>query len=421
MSGEINEYGAQIAERVHAWRKLPPHERGDSAAELIVHVLELFQRDGVTPQVQMMALMAGIVAKESGHDNLRTKSTLIVGKKARKLTIGEAMEALSAGKPIPEWNGAAFSAGERKRKQHYVWQHYLSAWTNSKNQIWCLRKDGSRPFPTGTDNIAHRAYFYKIQELNDSDIACVRGLFGASPKHVQDNAERIVAKFNEIFKLRREYEARQQLTDARKEVLETLIINFEEDLHARIEDAAVGPLAALRCGDMSFMETDSFAMFAQFLALQHLRTAGVQERLQLGLQRSGINAGVVNVLRHIFADTIGFSLFSDRHSLHAALLESPDGDEFITGDQPVHNTLAAPGKATERLQLYYPVSPKLALLLTTEPERPGREHGMLSHEEVVKYNAMVERVAHEQVFASRESLLAGRFIKHAIEAPPNDP
>lgn len=43
-----------------------------------------------------------------------------------------------------------------KKRQHYVWQHYLNAWTNEKKQIWC--KQRNKIFVTSTENIGVESF-----------------------------------------------------------------------------------------------------------------------------------------------------------------------------------------------------------------------------------------------------------------------
>ena len=61
----------------------------------------------------------------------------------------------------------------KKRKHHYVWEHYLDAWATD-GQIWCRRAD--KYFPTSTENVGQRRDFYRLKELSDGDVAFVERL-----------------------------------------------------------------------------------------------------------------------------------------------------------------------------------------------------------------------------------------------------
>ena len=48
----------------------------------------------------------------------------------------------------------------KKRKQHYVWEHYLQAWTID-DKIWCQM--GDRRFNTSTENVCAGARLLQTQ------------------------------------------------------------------------------------------------------------------------------------------------------------------------------------------------------------------------------------------------------------------
>ena len=56
----------------------------------------------------------------------------------------------------------------KTRKQHYVFQAYLSAWTNKDKQLYCLRNN--KIFCTTTENVAQERDFYKVLPINDDEI-----------------------------------------------------------------------------------------------------------------------------------------------------------------------------------------------------------------------------------------------------------
>jgi len=64
----------------------------------------------------------------------------------------------------------------KKRKHHYVWEHYLKAWETG-GKVWCAR--GEKIFPSSTENIAHSRDFYRLKELSDSDVDLVKRLIAS--------------------------------------------------------------------------------------------------------------------------------------------------------------------------------------------------------------------------------------------------
>jgi len=62
---------------------------------------------------------------------------------------------------------------DKKRRHHYVWQHYLKPWLVSE-KIYCLRDNSI--FPTNTVNIGQQRDFYKLKELLSEDIDFIKQL-----------------------------------------------------------------------------------------------------------------------------------------------------------------------------------------------------------------------------------------------------
>jgi hypothetical protein len=54
------------------------------------------------------------------------------------------------------------------KNQHYVWQHYLSAWA-AEGTFCCYRQNDRKLFLTRPKAIASQSYFYQTQQLTDAD------------------------------------------------------------------------------------------------------------------------------------------------------------------------------------------------------------------------------------------------------------
>ncbi|MGC4064853.1 MAG: DUF4238 domain-containing protein [Polyangiaceae bacterium] len=61
----------------------------------------------------------------------------------------------------------------KKRRQHYVWRHYLEAWT-TEGTLWCRRE--GKVFEASPQNVAHERYFYRLREMSEADLEFVRTL-----------------------------------------------------------------------------------------------------------------------------------------------------------------------------------------------------------------------------------------------------
>jgi hypothetical protein len=196
--------------------------------------------------------------------------------------------------------------------------------------------------------------------------------------------------------------------------LDRYIITAEEEFHARVESDIKPVFDAIRRKDLSFYNDPEFCgQFAHFLSLQNLRTKGVRERF-LAAERerpSGFGGGFSaercwNIIAHCAAVNAGASLLLERKKRPLILLENDTGTPFITGDQPTVNLLGASRGETPRLlAFYYPVSPKLAVILDEVQERTGFPPGHVSVGQAEMLNRKIQQAAHKQVFASLRHVL----------------
>jgi hypothetical protein len=69
-----------------------------------------------------------------------------------------------------------------------------------------------------------------------------------------------------------------------------------------------------------------------------------------------------NILNHIYATKVGAELVRERKLYRIVFLKNETAVPFITGDQPVLNMLDP--ATTNDLELYYPLSSTLAIMLT---------------------------------------------------------
>jgi hypothetical protein len=155
---------------------------------------------------------------------------------------------------------------------------------------------------------------------------------------------------------------------------------------------------------------DVFADFARFIATQYMRTPvrtrSTNQAVADILPTFNVDAAW-GLLRTIFADNIGAALYVQRKTMRITLLEA-EGAQFITGDQPIVNTRAVDGSdhvPPSELELYYPISPTLALLMDWEDGSGVRERCLLPRDEVTAYNRLLSRASGEQIYARTEGAL----------------
>jgi hypothetical protein len=123
-----------------------------------------------------------------------------------------------------------------------------------------------------------------------------------------------------------------------------------------------------------------------FISLQFSRTLKLRNGLQnMPAYVPGHDPSkTADILSQIFATNLGAALFRERKSYAIVFLENLTPTPFISGDQPVVNMLNP--KETEDVELYYPVSPGLAILLTKDVHKFTSRRQTVSIFEIERYN-----------------------------------
>jgi hypothetical protein len=87
------------------------------------------------------------------------------------------------------------------------------------------------------------------------------------------------------------------------------------------------------------------------------------------------------------------------------LVENSTDLAFITGDQPIINLHGGGEKSPATLSWYYPISPRVALLLPAVDEDPIVSTTSLTSAQVRHLNARMVAASQRQVFAQSRSAL----------------
>jgi hypothetical protein len=296
-----------------------------------------------------------------------------------------------------------------KNKQHHVWKAYLRAWA-TKEKLWVWDEHGIRC--NNIEKVAVERHFYKLQLLTPKDIEFIRRYF-ISPTNPM--ACKIYEDFLTMFSW--PTTARAALSDADvaenpqlAKLLDEMIINIEEDYHCYIENKAAPLIAAARGGDISFFEGgDNAMLFAHFISLQHFRTKGVKDRI-VNRFKENLSIDVSrcwNIISHILAIDVGISLFLQRQARALVLLRNETSVSLITSDQPTVNLHggAPTDRGPEYLSFYYPISPKLALLLD-EPSHPCGLVEQLTERDVERLNKAELLTRYRQAFGNTKEAIA---------------
>lgn len=275
----------------------------------------------------------------------------------------------------------------KTKKQHYVWQHYLRAWTID-NQIYCKR--GDSVFRTSTENVAQERYFYEAKQLNDNEILFVRDFIARLHPSGHQLLSNTFEDYLEIAKgddyLRR---------------------NGLEKFHSIVEGKTISIIDSIRNRDFRvLMNQQNKVDFCHFLGRQYTRTKKLKDQhlvtSSLG-QVPDIYANcdfgkVREVITFLLADNIGNWIYSN--AVFNFLINTSETC-FITSDQPIYNLHAKEDGKAKEFELYYPISPRIALLAL----KKRTETNFADSQAVEKYNDFIRRNAYKNIFAcSREEL-----------------
>lgn len=277
---------------------------------------------------------------------------------------------------------------ELKKRQHYVWKHYLKPWTVN-GKVYCQRN--GETFHTNPINIGQKRYFYKSEPLSDADLTFLISFL----QNVEPTARQSLYKLLDLY----------NYTTNSSEYLKKCGI---EDFHSDIENSAITILEKLYLEDLSFFDNnyEEKNAFSLFVAAQYTRTNKIKNNiLSADFKTPNINKENLGRVFHLFiTDAIGNWIFS---KAKLTLLINDSDIDLITGDQPVLNINGDPNYeiTPEKFELYYPISPKKALYFS---EKTAGEKNIKKNE-VKEYNELIRKHSYEQLY-SKQKLSDQNFL-----------
>lgn len=316
------------------------------------------------------------------------------------------------------------------KKQHYVWRKYLAPWTNdnsSTGQIVCLRDN--KIFTVSLMNVAHENYFYSIKELSKMERrfiyeTTVKGVTGRQRKVNEGWLNFYCAPFDLADEVVRFHHSMGLPADRVKiesnQEFKNWNIEYIEKLHCQIESTGMQYIELIRQNDLGFWEIEkSRDEFSFFLYNQYFRTKRMRDSLTKVFADNKDKYEVFKDIRPenmwlpfslIFASNVGAHI---THNFSAVLLQAEDSC-LIVGDQPVVNTYSTFNMQTppDDVELFYPVTPNSALLLTTDRKYVSGQTLKIDIHEVAKYNDLEVRASKEQIFSKDKAQLEAFLDVH---------
>lgn len=307
------------------------------------------------------------------------------------------------------------------RRHHTVWRHYLEAWQNDKGLIhWSL--NGVLRSPTRPTNVMVSRDFYQLPTITPGDVPFLKALVDSTgPEELRHSHRRFLTRLAYIGNANELIQSHPWFSAADKRLAWSFVVEFEESLHAQVEQNAVSLLEELRQQRTDFIANDDRAIaFFHFLSHQYFRTKPIREAVSAEMSRMFPDHTVgrlANVICHISADNVGASLYADRNVLDIAFFTNSSELRFLTGDQPVVNLMGTGDRRdTKGLILYYPLSPDLACLIA--PKESNLRSGDPSIDIVRQLNDIVARGSPQFLVAESNAEIKDTLDRLALPRTP---
>ncbi|MGB1269959.1 MAG: DUF4238 domain-containing protein [Flavobacteriaceae bacterium] len=290
-----------------------------------------------------------------------------------------------------------------KKKHHYVWKEYLKAWSEN-NQVPALIKKSGKIIKANPEGLAQQRYFYALEEFTQEEEIILKKLVNQWSK---ESTIKINLEFYETFtsysKLKRLTKT-INLNDELKETLNLLRTNTMEDSHLIFENFGKKLISIRTYEDLSFLNDEMELFFTMiYISFQYLRTKNMQLKVKDVIEKYDyLSPKFLNFLPFIYATSIADTLTYDKH-IKFIFLENTSEIDFITSDQPLINNkidqLNYKGTIAQ-LDIYYPITPRIALLIHYQEQKEKYKKVELNSVEVNKYNETIYNHSNEFVFAS---------------------
>lgn len=280
------------------------------------------------------------------------------------------------------------------KKHHYVWAHYLTSWAKpGSKEIWHETSKGNVACDSVT-GLSREFGFNKIHKISNRDVSYLnlwpQGDSVSLQKFKKSQIEyfRIASRFigcHEGYEHHPEYNALKEISDRAE-------FGVFEYTHTIIENLARPIIDQLKIGNTAILDSRANTIsFCNFLAQQLFRTKKVKELCLRNIRNLPLGNASLEEYRELFernwwiisyqvALNLGSSLSSSAPTDNYVFIRNSSPTDFITSDCPVINIHdsaydpEAPYKVPDELELYFPISPKTAIIIA-----PTDRHNLLAN------------------------------------------
>lgn len=292
------------------------------------------------------------------------------------------------------------------KQPHYVWRYYLQAWEGRNKKLIAFRNGAI--FENRAAKVATEGGFHDLRKITWDDELFLREIVSRSGLANQAINNKYIDDFVVMRSACDKVLSNPRADKESKVYAKYVLRNFEERMHTDLESKAIPWIDSLRAANADFVRKRENTLYYLFLAMQYFRTKRMMTNIVAAFSRpvAGVTSDRVEriwqLMRHISATSVGYSLYQDRENFRTVFLRSDEQNPFITAAQPIVNTYRTGSSliAPEQLEFYYPLSPTLAMLHT---EGEHGDHGAtveVAPDKVEFYNRMMIDASPDYFFGS---------------------
>ncbi len=299
------------------------------------------------------------------------------------------------------------------KKQHYVWRHYLSTWKNNPDDkgIWTGLLEQKVIRKISLMDVAQKSYFYKLEELTDAELDFLKNFSKSLPEKAKSVAEDIVNRYSLYMQMKRNIATNktqnndEYMCQVKKTEAETI-----ETIQSKIENLGFGLIKCQNIKDVQLLVEESEDDILYYLFVQYSRTRAMKSRAVESMQDREDMQEIAQKCWPFFNLVCAKQLaenMAKKNDYRFVYVHNKGRVPFIAGDQPVinakSNDVDENGFAKD-LELYYPLSPKAALVIEfTQGERFSEID--VDDDYVRQHNLMIAKEAQFHIFANEEGVL----------------
>ena len=309
-----------------------------------------------------------------------------------------------------------------KKKHHYVWAYYLKQWARGKN-VWYVSSKGGNIRSDSILGLSQSMHFYKVSALNNDDVEFIERFPTTDSEIVQKfHASQLefFKKISLLINVPSRFEGTEYEAELKK-ISEWAASNSLEDTYTAIELKARPIFDELLKGDASCLEQRSnMVAFYNYVAHQLARTKKVKDQTfsrmnkanqdnELWVESAKLFEKNWWLIAYNVGINFGHGLVQSAGTSKYMLINNTTKIDFITSDHPVINVHKcvqdpAPESTIDKLDLYYPISPKIAFMLNDSQNYKGLDK-FISEDDVISLNLLMARGSHKNIYGSSEQAL----------------